>query len=95
MNIVRTPSTLVWTPYHRLAPWRDLLESALAFGSINGAGWTPPLDVFEDEERITVNLELAGLKKDDFDISLDAETLTVSGERKVEGAESRGESFRS
>lgn len=96
MNIVRTPSTLAWTPYHRLAPWRDLLESALAFGSINGAGaWTPPLDVYEDDERITVNLELAGLKKEDFDISLDAETLTVSGERKAEATESRGESFRS
>ncbi len=34
-------------------------------------GWTPALDVYEDGEKITVQVELAGLKNEDFDLSLE------------------------
>jgi len=94
MNITRTQTN--WTPLYRLAPWRDLLESALAWNVPTGSdGWAPALAVYEDQENVTVELEAAGLKKNDFEISLADETLTVSGERKSEAKEGRGESFRS
>lgn len=93
--MIRTPLAGTWTPFDRLAPWRDLLESAFAFpGSVPGT-WSPPLDVFEDDEKVTVTVELAGLTKEDFDISLDGDALTVSGQRKARSGEQRGESFRS
>lgn len=95
MSIIRTPLAGTWSPFDRLAPWRDLLESAFAFtGSVPGV-WTPPLDVYEDDEKVTVTVELAGLTKEDFDISLDGDALTISGQRKAATGEKRGESFRS
>ena len=46
-------------------------------------------------DKITVQVELAGMKKEDFDISLQDDVLTISGERKSESEKREGESFRS
>jgi HSP20 family protein len=42
-----------------------------------------------------VQVEMAGMKKEDFDLSLQDDTLTISGERKSESEKREGESFRS
>jgi HSP20 family protein len=55
----------------------------------------PALDIHEDADRVTVKLEAAGMKKEDFDISLHDDNLTISGERKAETEKREGESFRS
>ena len=57
--------------------------------------WSPALDVYEDGNKITVQLELAGMKKEDFDLALQNDVLTISGERKQESETREGESFRS
>lgn len=100
MNIIRyrTPELGTWPRFDRLTPLRDLLDSAFQLagaGSAFGAGWSPSLDVYEDDDQVTVQVELAGMKKEDFDISLQDNTLTISGERKSEGGKREGESFRS
>jgi HSP20 family protein len=51
--------------------------------------------VYEDADKVTVQLELAGVKKEDFDISLQDDVLTISGERKSESEKREGESYRS
>ena len=43
--------------------------------------WMPPVDIYETEDAFTATADLPGLKKDDIDISLEDNTLTVSGER--------------
>ncbi len=95
MSIIRTPLATTWSPFDRLAPWRDLLESAFALSGPSGGSWAPPLDVYEDGDKVTVAVELAGMKKEDFDISLEDDSLTISGRRSAENADRRGESFRS
>lgn len=94
------PQLTPWSPFDRMASLRDLLDSAFELASsgsdLNGRrGWMPPLDIREDEEKVTVTLEAAGLKKEDFDISLHDDNLTISGERKSETGKLEGESFRS
>jgi len=88
----------VWSPFDRLHSLRDLFDSAFALAA-HTPGWTgtmnPPLDVSEDENQIVVELELAGMNKEDFDLSLDNDALTISGERKQSGEKQEGESFRS
>ena len=32
--------------------------------------WMPPTDVFETEDAIVIRVEIAGMKEDDFEISL-------------------------
>lgn len=47
-------------------------------------GWSPPVEMYEKTDRFVVRAELPGMKKEDIDISLVGDTLTISGERKPE-----------
>ncbi len=61
------------------------------FGSFFG-GWPtlseravwPALDISEDENAITVKAEVPGCKAEDIDISVQGNTLSISGEKKHE-----------
>ena len=43
--------------------------------------WSPPADVYATEAYIVVKIEIAGLRKADFQITFDQGILTVSGAR--------------
>jgi HSP20 family protein len=47
-------------------------------------GWSPALDLYESGDHLVAVVELAGMHKEDIDISLHDGTLTISGERKRE-----------
>jgi len=53
--------------------------------------WNPAVNVYQDKDQFTVVVELPGLKKEEIEISLHDDTLTISGERKRE--ESSGLEF--
>ena len=55
--------------------WRD-------FPSLFGEGFAPLADVEESDDAFVVEVELAGVKKDDVDIELSGRRLVVTGERK-------------
>lgn len=58
-------------------------------------GWTPAVDIYEDNDKYVVKAELPGMKNEDIDVSLDGNTLTISGERKHEEEKQEGENYRS
>ena len=47
-------------------------------------GWMPPVEMFEREDKFVVKAELPGMKKEDIDISVVGDALTIKGERKAE-----------
>jgi HSP20 family protein len=47
-------------------------------------------DVFEDDARVVVRLELPGMERKDFDIEVTADTLTVRGEKRFERESTEG-----
>lgn len=51
------------------------------------ASFVPPVDIYEDEHKITLKLEVPGMKESDLDIQLENNVLTVKGERKLENEE--------
>jgi HSP20 family protein len=51
------------------------------------AAFVPPVDVYEDEQRIVLKLEVPGMQESDFDIQMENNLLTVRGERKFEKEE--------
>lgn len=55
--------------------------------AVKTAAFVPPVDVYEDEHKIVLKLEVPGLKQEDLDIQLEDNTLTVRGERKFEKEE--------
>jgi HSP20 family protein len=54
---------------------------------VSTAAFVPPADIYEDEHKIVLKLEVPGLKQEDLDIQLENNTLTVRGERKFEKEE--------
>lgn len=44
----------------------------------------PPVDVFEDGTDVVVKAELAGLKKDELEVEVGPETVTISGKKSKE-----------
>lgn len=54
-------------------------------GSIQRAGidsFTPKVDIIENEKAFELHVEVPGMKKEDFNIEINDNYLTVSGERK-------------
>lgn len=52
----------------------DLMNSA----------WSPLVDIFEDKENLILEADLPGMKREDFDLSIENNIITLSGERKFE-----------
>lgn len=52
------------------------------------SGVFPALNVFEDGGKIHVNAELPGVKPEDIEISVQGNTLTIRGSRRLDGMES-------
>jgi HSP20 family protein len=57
-----------------------------------GSGWSPSIDVRENERELTVKAELPGIDPDDLDISVSGDVLTISGQKREE-SEERGEGY--
>jgi HSP20 family protein len=58
-------------------------------------GWTPSVDLYEDKNQIVVKAELPGMKKENIEVSLHGEMLTIAGERKHEEESHEGDRYRS
>jgi HSP20 family protein len=61
-------------------------------GNGYGRRWIPAMDLVETEEDLVLRADLPGLDRDDIEIEVKDNTLTVSGERKSEHEE-KGEGF--
>jgi HSP20 family protein len=47
----------------------------------NGAHWVPNTDVYATEEGLVVKMELAGMRSENLQITVEANKLRISGER--------------
>jgi len=48
-------------------------------------------DVFEDDKRIVVRLEIPGVSRDDLEVEVQDQLLVVSGEKRFEREETQGQ----
>ncbi len=104
MSLIRfqTPELSTWSPFVGLSTLRDEMNRLFDLpGPATGGRedrlmgvWSPPLDVFQTQDHMFVKCELPGMKKEDIQISLHENTLTISGERKQEQEVKEGESYR-
>ncbi|MGM0506147.1 MAG: Hsp20/alpha crystallin family protein [Bacteroidota bacterium] len=53
----------------------------------------PGLNVSETDDAFEVSVELPGMSKEEFEISLEENVLTISGERKIRQEEEEGRKF--
>jgi HSP20 family protein len=57
--------------------------------NITGATW-PRVDINEEKERYLVRADLPGMTKDDINVSIEGDTLIISGEKKEERKKEEG-----
>ncbi len=50
--------------------------------------FAPAVDVHEDAESLVLRAELPGVKREDIDVAIDGNVLTLKGERRLENEES-------
>jgi HSP20 family protein len=74
-----------WTPFREMARLHDDFERRFAgVDSEKVRGFTPAVDVVEDETRFELYADLPGVKQEALDIQVEKEVLTIRGERKLE-----------
>ena len=85
--------TLVrWRPMRDMSSIeRDLNWACNDFFGLSAASsdlcqrdWAPAMDIFEKDDEINLKAELPGLSKEDISISIENNTLMLSGEKKKE-----------
>jgi HSP20 family protein len=74
-----------------LSPWRDLDQVAdqfsrifgePVFAGVEGSSWLPPVNVEETKDHLVLTAELPGLKRDDVEIELENNVLTIRGQKQ-------------
>ena len=48
---------------------------------VRSNAWSPPTDEYETEEAYIIRMEIAGMREDNFEVSLENNTLFISGSR--------------
>lgn len=49
-----------------------------------GALWAPAVDIIDEKDNIRVRADLPGMKKEEIEVSVNNDTLTIKGEKKEE-----------
>ena len=77
-----------WEPARELASMEiDRLNRMFAnlYGDSFDRGWTPAVDIYEnDQHEVVLKAELPEVKREDINITFENGVLTVHGERKYE-----------
>jgi HSP20 family protein len=82
-----------YDPFRELRLLQDevnrLFSSNLSRGSYDDEGlmrgaWTPSVDIYENKDQIVLEAELPGMNREDFELSVENNVLTLRGERRFE-----------
>ena len=85
-----------WDPFRDVVTLQNRINSL--FNNMSGendplaaANFAPPVDIYEDPEKVVLKLEVPGIDQKDLDVRVENHTLTVKGERKFEAPKSESE----
>ena len=90
-----------WEPFREFATLQDRINRVFR-DSYSGTGqddslttssFAPAVDVYEDEHKVSLKIEVPGIDEKDIDVRVENNTLTVHGERKIE-KEEKEENYR-
>jgi HSP20 family protein len=86
-----------WDPFREVVSLQSRLNSLFQdYGrgqsegeALSPASFAPPVDIYEDDQKLVLKLEVPGVKEDELDIQVEGRTLTVRGERKFSSEENQ------
>jgi HSP20 family protein len=90
-----------WEPFRELSTLQDRINRAFRESytganhdeSLTTSSFAPAVDVYEDEHKVTLKIEVPGIDEKDIDVQVENNVLTVHGERKIE-KEEKEENYR-
>ena len=62
----------------------DVMPASFNREEMTRGAWAPSVDIYEDKDRLILEAELPGMSREDFDISVENNVITLRGERKFE-----------
>jgi len=81
-----------WDPFREVAALQNRVNSLFrdfneGESSMTTTNFIPAVDIYEDEKKIVLKVDVPGMQEKDIDVSVENNTLTVKGERKLEKEE--------
>jgi len=82
-----------WDPFRELATLQNRVNGLFQdYGRgqdelTSSGSFVPAVDVYQDEHKLTLKLEIPGVKQEDLDVQVENNTLTIRGERRFEKEE--------
>ena len=81
-----------WDPFREVVALQNRVNSLFqdmnqGESPLTTASFVPAVDVYEDDKKVVLKLEVPGIEEKDLEVSVENHTLTVKGERKFEKEE--------
>ncbi len=80
--------------FRNLDRFSQMMDELFGGGDALSTPWTPVVDVKESATQLTFVVELPGLAKEDVDVEVLGDMLTISGRRELKAEERREEFVR-
>ena len=81
-----------WEPVHNFLQLQDRINRVFSEtygrggeeGLMTSGTWIPPVDIFQNgDHELVLKAELPGMTREDIEITIDNNTLTIKGEKKL------------
>jgi HSP20 family protein len=90
-----------WEPFREFATlqdrmnrlFRDSFNDVGRDESLASSNFAPAVDVYEDEHKVALKIEVPGIEEKDIDVRVENNMLTVTGERRID-KEEKQENYR-
>jgi HSP20 family protein len=81
-----------WNPGREFSQLQDRINRLLSDpygrgdeGLMNQGNWIPPVDIYQNNDHeLVLKAELPDMKREDIEVTVDGNTLTIKGEKKLE-----------
>lgn len=87
-----------WDPLRDMVSLREVMDRLFAESFVSPRSWLAPtegvatlaLDVFEDENDVTVQASIPGVKPEGVELSITGDVLTIKGETREQKEQQQG-----
>ncbi len=97
------PAAFVWNPFRELARieqelnkvFNELVPTRTTAEVAQAQAWTPRVDVYEKDNKIVIEAEIPGAKKEDIEVKIRDNAVVIKGEVKREEEKKEENYYRS
>ncbi|MBX9607822.1 MAG: Hsp20/alpha crystallin family protein [Gammaproteobacteria bacterium] len=92
--------TTIYEPFSTIRRLQEEMNRAFGGGASEDTStsvvshWVPAVDIHEEQDRYVISADVPGVDPTSIDVTMENGVLTISGERKSERSEERGNGAR-